>query len=127
MANTRPRSIVLNSRNHERIYHTYKDWLAEQSLDERTPEQRGIGVGSLVMWRYLNNDVIVTDRATVMEIDGDTLTLRVKDVSERMASANVREIVSNAEDRLALSLHEMNRRSYLSSQPNVVPTQEIVS
>jgi hypothetical protein len=62
-----------------------------------------------------------------MEIDGDMLTLRVKDVSERTASANVREIVSNAEDRLALSLHEMNRRSYLSSQPNAVPSQEIVS
>ena len=111
----KPKSIVLNRRNFDRVYSTFADWQAKQLLDMRTPAQRGIGVGSQVMWRTLHNSIIVTDRATVLAVDGNTLTSQVKGVQERTSSANVREIVSNTEDRLALSLHEIDKRTDMRS------------
>ncbi len=69
------------------------------------------------MWRYRNEKVIITDRAIVLEILGDQLTIRVKDIEERTCDIHVREVVNRTDDRLSLSLHEMNRNSFLSSQP----------
>ncbi len=117
MAYTRRKSIVLNSANNERVYRTFQDWQAEQLLDVRTAAQRGIQVGSPVMWRHMHKNVIVTDRAIVVTIsDDDMLTLTIKDVKERACCVHVREIVNSSSDRLSLSMHEMNRNSYLSNQ-----------
>jgi hypothetical protein len=118
MAYARRKSIVLSSAASQRVYRTFEDWQAEQSLDPRTPAERGIQVGSPVMWRYRQENVIITDRAIVTEIIGDRLMIRVKDVEERTCDIHVREVVNRTDDRLSLSLHEMNRNSYLSSQPN---------
>lgn len=98
MSNTRPKSIALNGAQ-PRVYRTYEDWLAEQARDKRTPEERGIRIGSSVMWRHKDNGIIVTDRATVTAISGNTITLQVKDVRERTCLADVNEIVSNDDDR----------------------------
>ena len=106
----KPRSIVLNYRTIQRIYSTFSDWQARQLLDLRTPAQRGIGIGSPVMWRYMRNNVIVTDRAIVLDISGDTLTLQIKDVETRTGSADVHEIVNSTEERLALKSHETGQR-----------------
>ena len=123
----KPKSIVLNRHTFERTYATFADWQAKQKLDLRSPAQRGIGVGSSVMWRYMHNKVIVTDRATVLAISGDTLTLQIKDARERTGSADVHEIVSNTEDRLALSLHEIDKRSDLHTPAETLITQAVVS
>jgi hypothetical protein len=69
------------------------------------------------MWRYRHERVIVTDRAIVLEINGDHLMVRVKDIKERTCNIHVQEVVNRTDDRLSLSLTEMNRNSYLSSQP----------
>ena len=111
----KPKSIVLNRRNFERVYTTFADWQAKQLLDLRTPAQRGIAVGSMVMWRTSTKGVITTDRAIVLDIAGDLLTLQVKGVQEYVGKADVHEIVSNSEDRLALSSHEIDK-------PPVTPT-----
>ena len=116
MAYARRKSIVLGGAASQRVYRTFEDWQAEQLLDLRTPAERGIQIGSPVMWRHRHKKVIVTDRAIVMEIDGNRLTIRVKDIEERTCRIHVREIVNRTDDRLSLSLHEMNRNSYLSSQ-----------
>jgi hypothetical protein len=117
MAYSRRKSIVLNSVASQRVYRTFEDWQAEQLLDQRTPAERGIQVGSPVMWRHLHKKVIVTDRAIVLAIVEDTLTIRVKDVKERTCIIHVREVVNRTDDRLSLSMQEMNRNSYLSNQP----------
>lgn len=75
------------------------------------------------MWRYRDQKVIFTDRAIVLEITGDRLTIRVKDVKERTCDIHVREVVNRSDDRLSLSLHEMNRNSYLSTQPDPAAIQ----
>lgn len=111
------RSIVLNSRGVDRIYTSFADWQAKQKLDERTPAERGISIGSSVMWRYMRNNVIFTDRATVLTITGNTLTLQIKDVNSRTDSAEVHEIVSNNEERLALSSHERDRGAATPQAP----------
>lgn len=98
MNNSRSRSIALNSAQ-PRIYRTFEDWQAEQLRDKRTPEERGIRVGSSVMWRHKENGIIVTDRATVTAIAGNTITLQVKDVRERTCQADINEIVSNDDDK----------------------------
>jgi hypothetical protein len=116
MAYARRKSIVLSNAASQRVYRTFEDWQAEQSLDLRTPAERGIQVGSPVMWRYRNEKVIVTDRAIVLEIIGDRLMILVKDIKERTCDIHVQEVVNRTDDRLSLSLHEMNRNSYLSSQ-----------
>jgi len=79
-SNQRPRSIALKGSPQVRVYRTFEEWQAEQQKDSRTPEQRGIQVGSSVMWRHRNGNVIVTDRATVTAIIASTLTLLVKDI-----------------------------------------------
>ncbi len=53
------------------------------------------------MWRYMRNNIIVTDHAIVTAISGNTLTLKIKDVRERFESADIHEIVSNSDDRSA--------------------------
>ena len=116
MAYARRKSIVLGGAASQRIYRTFEDWQTEQSLDLRSPAERGIQVGSPVMWRHRHKNVIVTDRAIVMGIEGDQLTIRVKDIEEHTCDIHVREVVNRTDDRLSLSLHEMNRNSYLSSQ-----------
>jgi hypothetical protein len=80
------------------VYRTFEDWKADQERDTRTPEERGIRVGSSVMWRHKQDRVIVTDRALVLAISGDTLTLQVKDVQERTCSVHIREIVVSEDD-----------------------------
>lgn len=117
MAYARRKSIVLSSAASQRVYRTFEDWQADQALDLRTPAERGIQVGSPVMWRYRHERVIVTDRAIVLEINGDRLMVRVKDIKERTCDIHVQEVVNRTDDRLSLSLTEMNRNSYLSSQP----------
>jgi hypothetical protein len=117
MAYARRKSIVLSSAASQRVYRTFEDWQAEQSLDQRTPAERGIQVGSPVMWRHRHAKVIITDRAIVLEIKGDRLMVLVKDVKERTCDIHVQEIVNRTDDRLSLSLNEMNRNSYLSTQP----------
>ncbi len=97
----KPRSIVLNNRTAPRIHRTFSDWQNTQKEDLRTPAQRGISVGSPVMWRYMRNNIIVTDHAIVTAISGNTLTLKIKDVKERFESADIHEIVSNSDDRSA--------------------------
>lgn len=123
MAYARRKSIVLSNAASQRVYRTFEDWEAEQLLDQRTPEERGIQVGSPVMWRYRDHKVIFTDRAIVLSITGDRLTIRVKDVKERTCDIHVREVVNRTDDRLSLSLHEMNRNSYLSTQPDPTAIQ----
>jgi hypothetical protein len=117
MAYARRKSIVLSSAASQRIYRTFEDWQADQALDLRTPAERGIQIGSPVMWRYRHEKVIVTDRAIVLEVNGDRLMVRVKDVKERTCDIHVQEVVNRTDDRLSLSLTEMNRNSYLSTQP----------
>jgi hypothetical protein len=99
MRNRRSQSIALGNSQQQRIYKTFEDWEAEQRNDSRTPGERGIHVGSSVMWRHKQKGIIVTDRAIVLAISGDTLTLQVKDVRERTCSAHIQEIVTNETDR----------------------------
>lgn len=117
----RPRSIALKGSPQLRAYRSFEDWETEQRADLRTPEQRGISVGTPVMWRHRNDRVIITERAIVMAVDNNELTLQVKDVETRICSANVCEIVSNQFGHLSLT--EANRRSFLANQMEpVVPT-----
>ena len=110
----RPRSIALKGSPQLRVYRSFEDWESDQRADLRTPEQRGIGVGTPVMWRHRNDRVIITERAIVMAVDNDVLTLQVKDVETRICSANVNEIVSNQFGHLSLT--EANRRAFLANQ-----------
>ena len=71
---------------------------------------------------WLNNE-----RGIVLAISGDTLTLQIKDVQERTGSADVHEIVSNTEDRLALSLHELDKRSDTRSPAEAALPAGVVS
>ena len=98
MSNTysRRKSIALAGNAQARVYRTFEDWQAEQQLDQRTPSERGIRVGSIVMWRHRDGQVIVTDHATVTAISHNTLTLLVKDVRARTCKADIREIVNHA-------------------------------
>ncbi len=120
MSNTRPRSIVLKGGHQPRIYRTYEDWQAQQQNDTRTAEQRGIRVGSPVMWRHKHNDIIITDRATVLSISNETVTLKVKDVHDRTCNAHISAIVSSEDDRL--SMRDLNRRTFLLSQSGTAGT-----
>jgi hypothetical protein len=109
------KSIVLKGSqpSQQTVYSTFKDWQAKQAKDTRTPEERGIRVGTAVLWRHKHNKIIVTDRATVQDVKGNKLTLQVKDVSTRTVVVHIREIV-NSEDN-HLNMREMNQRSYLLS------------
>jgi hypothetical protein len=92
---TKPKSIAL-SNNAQRVYRTYEDWESEQKRDTRTPEERGIKVGASVMWRHrTDNGIIVTDRAQVVGIRDDHVSLLVKDVQERTVEVHVNEIVTD--------------------------------
>jgi hypothetical protein len=95
MKKQRNQSIALKGSPHVQVYRSFEDWQAEQQADLRTPAQRGIQVGSAVMWRYRANKVIVTERAIVVAIEDQTLVLQVKDVEARTCSAHVNEIVSS--------------------------------
>jgi hypothetical protein len=108
--NSRPKSIVLNNGPQSRVYRTFEEWEAERQNDTRTPEERGIKVGSAVMWRHRNNGIILTERATVEAITDNTLTLQVKDVQTRTCSVNIQEIVDSTDDRLAA--RDANRRAF---------------
>ncbi len=88
---------------------TFDEWQADQQRDTRTPSQRGIEVGTPVMWRYRNGRVIITERATVTAISGNTLTIRVKGVEERTCDVPLQEIVGSDEDRAALSARRESR------------------
>ncbi len=94
----KPKSIVLKN-GPGRVYRTYEDWLVAQEQDKRTPEQRGIKVGGLVMWRHRNNSIITTDRAMVLAITGSTVTIQVNDMVVRTCDVDVREIVSSDDSR----------------------------
>ncbi|MCL4504520.1 MAG: hypothetical protein M1434_00290 [Chloroflexi bacterium] len=106
----KPKSIVLKNGAQPRVYRTFEDWQAVQERDSRTPEERGIKVGSAVMWRHRNGSIISTDRATVIAIAESTLTIQVKDVELRTCDVNIHEIVNTEDDRQAL--RETNRRLY---------------
>jgi hypothetical protein len=112
--NARPRSIALKGSPQLRVYRTFEDWEADQKSDPRTPEQRGIMVGAAVMWRHRSNKVIVTERAVVIAVDANRLTLQVKDVEARTCSADVSEIVTNQFGHQSLT--EAGRRGYLANQ-----------
>jgi len=128
MAYSRQRSIALNNAASQRIYRTFADWQAEQLLDERTSTQRGLQVGSCVMWRHMHGKLIVTDRATILEmLDGDRLLVRVKDVSEYTCDIHMREVVNRSDDHAPLTYQEMKRRTYLQSQVEIeTATQGVV-
>jgi hypothetical protein len=110
----RPRSIMLKGSPQTRVYRTFDDWQTEQKADLRTPEQRGIHIGSPVMWRYRENQVIITERAIVAGIDDQTLTLLVKGVQTRTCSANINEIVDSHFGHLSLA--QANRSAYIANQ-----------
>jgi hypothetical protein len=96
---TKPKSIAL-SNNAQRVYRTYEDWESEQKRDTRSPEERGIKIGSSVMWRHRNaHGVIITDRAQVTAINDQHVTLQVKDVLEHTVEVHVNEIVTTDEGR----------------------------
>lgn len=99
MKSPRSKSIALGNGSQPRVYRTFEDWESEQKRDTRTPEERGIRVGSSVMWRHKHNGIIVTDRATVTAISNNKLTLLIKDVKERTSTVDVREVVSNDNER----------------------------
>jgi len=99
MKSPRSKSIALGNGSQPRVYRTFEDWESEQQRDTRTPEERGIKVGSSVMWRHKHNGIIVTDRATVTAISDNKLTLLIKDVKERTTTVDVREVVSNDNER----------------------------
>ena len=96
------KSIALKGSPQVRTYRTFEEWQADQSLDARTPEERGIHIGSPVMWRHRHGDIILTDRATVVAVSHDELTLLVKDVQARTCHANIHEIVDNQLGHLTL-------------------------
>lgn len=110
----RPKSGPFRSVPLQPVHHTFEDWQAEQANDLRTPQQRGIGVGSPVMWRRRSGRLVVTERATVVAISDNTLTLLVKDVVNRTCDADVREIVSSSAEHL--SLGEARRSALLANQ-----------
>lgn len=99
MAPAQRKSIVLNSAASNRVFRTFADWQADQAADTRTPTERGIAVGSSVLWRYQAERIIITERAVVQEIDGDMLTLLVKDSSSRICRVHIREIVNTSDER----------------------------
>jgi hypothetical protein len=96
------------------VYRTFEDWQAEQSKDARTPEERGIHIGSPVMWRHLQGHVIMTDRATVTAVTDNDLTLLVKDVQVHTCHAHIHEIVDNHISRFTLDR---------TKRPAVLPDQ----
>ncbi len=99
MNSTRPKSIALNNAQ-PRIYRTFEDWQADQLRDTRTPEERGINVGGSVMWRHrTQGNIIITDRALVLAISGNNITVQVKDVREHTHQVHVNEIVSTEDER----------------------------
>ncbi len=110
----KPKSIVLRNGTTTRVYRTFEDWQAAQDLDKRTPEQRGIKVGGPVMWRHRNDGIITTDRATVVAITANIVTIRVSDVVVRTCDVDVCEIVNSDDDRM--SLREANRRMFSGNQ-----------
>jgi hypothetical protein len=93
---------VLKGGAQPRVYRTFEDWQTEQKLDTRTPNERGIRVGSAVMWRHKHNGLILSDRATVLAINHNTLTVTVKDVKERTCDIDISEVVVNEEDRMSV-------------------------
>ena len=111
----RRKSIVLRGSQPPQIYRTYRDWQETQKRDNRTAHERGIQIGSPVLWRHKNKHIIVTDRAIVTAISpsGKTLTLQVKGVQDTSVSVHVREIVIGEDTHL--SMREMNQRTYLMS------------
>ena len=98
----RPKSIVLKRGYQPRVYRTYEDWLATQKLDTRTPSERGIHVGSPVMWRHKHNGIIISDRVTVLAITDNMLTVSVKDVKERTCKIHVDEVAGEEDRRLSM-------------------------
>ena len=126
MNNTKPRheTIALKGSPQVRVFRTFEDWQAEQKADLRTPEQRGIHIGSAVMWRYRANQVIVTERAIVAEIEDQTLTLQVKGQETRTCNAHVNEIVDSPFGHQSLA--QMNRRAYIANQMET-PNEKSVS
>ncbi len=111
---TRRNSIALKGTPQARVFDTFEDWQAEQQADVRTPEQRGIHVGATVLWRYRVNQVIHTERATVVAVEGLNLTLQVKDVETRTCSAQVHEIVDSAFGHRPIT--EAGWRPFVASQ-----------
>ena len=93
---------MLKGGQQPRVYRTYEDWQAEQKRDTRTPSERGIRVGSAVMWRHKHNGIILSDRVTVLAINHNTLTVTVKDVQERTCDIDISEVVANDDDRMSV-------------------------
>ncbi len=109
MRNSRVKSTDPKATPQPRTYRTFEDWQAEQQRDTRSPEQRGIHVGSAVMWRHRQDRVIATERATVVAIADNILTIQVKDVEMRTCNVDIHEIVNNEDDhRMGMGI---NRRT----------------
>ena len=101
---------------------TYEDWQAEQQADIRTPEERGIRIGSPVMWRHRTDRIITTERAIVLAIEDHTLTLQVKDVETRTCTVDIAEIVSSQFDRS--SSIDSKRRAFYANQVETAPASK---
>ena len=126
----RPKSIVLKSGYQPRVYRTYEDWLATQKLDTRTPNERGIHVGSPVMWRHKHNGIIISDRVTVLAITDNTLTVSVKDVKERTCKIHVDEVAGEEDRRLSMwGTSERNLATDTATivDPSSAPKASVVS
>ena len=102
---------------------TFEDWQADQQADARTPEERGIHIGSPVMWRHRANRIITTERAVVLAIEANTLTLQVKDVESRTCTADISEIVINNTEHS--SSPDAKRRAYYANQIESAPASGI--
>ena len=99
----RPKSIALKRGYQPRVYKTFEDWQSDQKRDSRTPEQRGIKVGGSILWRHRANKIILTERATVLSIKDNTLTISIKDVKTRTVTVDIHEIVNSSDDRMSVT------------------------
>jgi hypothetical protein len=114
MQKPRNQSIVLKGSPTAQVYRSFEDWQAEQQADLRTLAQRGIQIGSMVMWRYRADGVITTERAIVLAIEDQTLTLQVKGVEVRTCTAHVNEIVSSPFGHHVLA--QTKRNTFIANQ-----------
>jgi hypothetical protein len=99
---------------------TFEDWQADQQADDRTPEERGLHIGSPVMWRHRSGRVITTERAVILAIEANTLTLQVKDVESRTCTADISEIVTSQTEN-ATSI-DAKRRAYYANRAEPGPS-----
>lgn len=99
----RPKSIALKRGYQPRVYRTFEDWQNDQKRDSRSPDQRGIKIGGSVLWRHRTNKIILTERATVLSMKDNALTISIKDVKTRTVTVDIHEIVNSSDDRMSVT------------------------